>query len=155
MPYHLNAIQQLMQELGPQTSTVDAVVQHGEKTWAVQLDDDSIVLMEWGGEPERLVLSTDLGVPLEERRLDAYQLLLCYNLLWRESGGLKTALGGPEGSAMLLYEWSGEQATLMEMQTVLHNFSRVGAMWRSYIANGVGIEEVFPSLESQLLNARV
>jgi hypothetical protein len=150
MHYHLNAIQLLMQELGPQTLTVDAVVQHGEKTWAVQLNDESIVLMEWDGEPERLVLSTDLGVPVEERRLDVYQLLLCYNLLWRESGGLKTALGGPDGGAMLLYEWSGEQATLMEMQTVLDNFSRVGAMWRSYIANGIGIEEVFPSLGPQL-----
>jgi len=125
-------------------------VQHGEKTGAVQLEDESIVLVEWGGEPERLVLSIDLGEPPEERRLEVYQLLLCYNLLWRESGGLKTALGGPDGGAMLLYEWSGEQATLMEMQTVLANFNHVAGMWRSYIVSGAGIEEVFPSLGSQL-----
>jgi len=150
MHYHLSAIQMLMQELGPHTPIVDAVVQHGEKTWAVQFDDESIVLVEWDGEPERLIFSTDLGDAAEERRIEVYQLLLSYNLLWRESGGLKTALGGPDGGAMLLYEWRSEQATLMEMQTALDNFNRIAAMWRNYIANGAGMEEVFPSLGAQL-----
>ncbi len=134
MPAHRETIQLIMQEIGPQTTNIDAVVQHGEESWVIQLDDTSIVLMEYATGPERLVFSTELGMPLPQRRLEVCQLMLSYNFLWEENAGLTMALGGPEGSAMLLFEWSGTQPTLQDFQKELHRFSRVATAWRGYIA---------------------
>jgi hypothetical protein len=134
MPAYRETIQLIMQELGPQTPNIDAVVQHGEDSWAVQLDDTSIVLIEFATDPDRLVLSTELGTPLPERRLAVCQLMLAYNLLWEENAGLTMALGGPEGGAMLLCGWRHTEPELQNFQKELLRFSQVANAWRRYIA---------------------
>jgi len=146
MPGYRETIQLLMQELGPQTPTIDAVVQHEEGSWAMQFDDASIVLAECGEEPERLVLSTELGMPAPGRRLEACQLMLSYNLLWQENGGLTTALGGPRGGALLLGEWHSAEPGLAALQQRLEHFCRVAAAWRAYIAHDDSSEASFPAV---------
>lgn len=134
MPAHHETIQLIMREIGPQTSNIDAVVQHGEDSWAIQLDDTSIILMEYATDPERLVLSTELGMPLQQRRLEVCQLMLSYNLLREENAGLTMALGGPDGGAMLLFEWYSTQPALQDFQRELRRFSQVANAWRAYMA---------------------
>lgn len=136
MPSSLESVQALMKELGPQVNNVDAVVQNGDSTWAVQFDDGAVVFLEWDDQPSRLVLSAELGKIAEARQLEVLRLLLSYNLLWRDTGGVKTALGGPEGAAMLLYECSADSLTLAVLQTVLENFCNSAQIWRRYIEQG-------------------
>jgi hypothetical protein len=132
----LESIQALMKDLGPQTANIDAVVQNGDSTWAVQFDNDAVVFLEWDEQPPRLVLSSELGKIAESRQLEVLRLLLSYNLLWRDTGGVKTALGGPDGAAMLLYECSADSLTLGMLQTVLENFCNSAEIWRRYIEQG-------------------
>ncbi len=141
MPAYRETIHLLMQELGPQTDSIDAVIQHETDSWAVQFDDESIVLLEYAKDPDRLVFSTELGSPPPERRLEACQLLLSYNLLWQESGGLKTALGGPDGGALLLLDWMDAEPKLTDLQGRLEHFCRLAAAWRSYISNGTEVDQ--------------
>ena len=63
MPAYRDTVQLIMQEIGPQMPDIDAVVQHGEDSWALQLDDTSILFIEYANDPDRLVLSTELGSP--------------------------------------------------------------------------------------------
>lgn len=134
MPAYRDKIQLIMQEIGPQTPDIDAVVQHGENSWALQLDDMSILFIEYAADPDRLVFSTELGMPVPERRLEVCQLMLSYNLLWQENAGLTMALGGPEGGATLLCEWRNTEPELQKFQEELRRFSQVAQAWRSYIA---------------------
>lgn len=134
MPAYRDTVQLIMKEIGPQTPDIDAVVQHGEDSWALQLDDTSILFIEYATEPDRLVLSTELGMPIPERRLEVCQLMLSYNLLWEENAGLTMALGGPEGGATLLCEWRSTEPELQKFQEELRRFSQVAQAWRSYIA---------------------
>jgi hypothetical protein len=154
MPNSLESIQGLMTQLGPQTATIDAVVQNGDNTWAVQFDDGGIVFLEWDDQPSRLVLSAELGGVPEARQLEVLRLLLSYNLLWRDTGGVKTALGGPEGAAMLLYECHADALTLDVLQNVLDNFRSSAQIWRRYIEQGVPENGVpafsFPDLGNQV-----
>ena len=152
MPGHRETIQLLMQEIGPQTPAIDAVVQHDDGNWALQFEGGAIVLMEYGHEPERLVMSTELGEPAPERRLETCQLLLSYNLLWQETGGLKTALGGPEGGAMLLFEWFSAAPQLQELQQRLEHFCHIAAAWRNYIAHGADLDPALSAPVSGLSN---
>lgn len=134
MSAHRGTIQLIMQEIGPQAAMIDAVVQHGADSWAIQLNDGALVLLEYADNPERLVFSTDLGMPIPQRRLEVCQLMLSYNLLWEENTGLTMALGGPEGSAMLLFDWRSERPQLDALRQALDRFAQVAGAWRSYVA---------------------
>jgi hypothetical protein len=134
MPAYRDTVQLIMQEIGPQTPDIEAVVQHGEDSWALQLDDTSIIFIEYAADPDRLVLSTELGTPVPQRRLEVCQLMLSYNLLWEENAGLTMALGGPEGGATLLCEWRSMEPELPNFQQELRKISQVARAWRSYIA---------------------
>ena len=133
MATNLQRIQIMMEEIGPSIPEIEAVIQSEEKNWAIQFDDQSIVILEWTENPDRLVLTAMLGKPSESMQLSVYETLLCYNLLWKDTGGVKMALSGPDGEIILLYEFFIGNATLQEFQTVLMNFTSIAQVWSVYV----------------------
>jgi hypothetical protein len=133
MANHLERMQIMMEEIGPSMPEIEAVIQSEEKNWAIQFDDQSIVTLEWAEKPERVVLSSMLGVPSESMQLSVYETLLCYNLLWKDTGGVKMALSGPGGELVLLYELFVSDLSLNELQTVLSNFVSIAQVWSVYV----------------------
>jgi hypothetical protein len=128
------SIQLLMQEIGPATPEIDAVMQSEERSWAIQFDDETVVQVEWADEPSRLVLSSALGQVNPEMRLPVYETLLSYNLLWQDTGGVKAALAGPGGEVSLLYElFADTLLSLGDLRTVLLNFMQLTQLWTAYV----------------------
>ena len=130
----IEQIQQLMQELGPATPDIDAVVQTEEPSWAIQFADESILVIEPADEPPRLVISAELGTAPESGERKLYEALLSYNLLWRDNGGVKIGLAGPKGSLILSWELCLEGLTLMDLQAAITRFRKVAASWQQYVA---------------------
>lgn len=137
MSISLELIQMLMQELGPNTPEVDAILQTDDTTWAVQFDDDRAILIEWADDPRRLVLSAILGRASSATQIAVYETLLSYNLLWKETGGVRMALDGPEGDVMLIYDLYEDQLTESELRTVMVNFADLAALWTEYVTSEV------------------
>lgn len=133
MATNLERMQIMMEEIGPVMPSIEAVIQSEERNWAIQFDDQSIVMLEWADKPDRVVLTAMLGSPSESMQLSVYETLLCYNLLWKDTGGVKMALSGPGGELILLYELSGTELTLGELQTVLANFVSIAQVWSVYV----------------------
>jgi hypothetical protein len=133
MASHLERMQIMMEEIGPSMPEIEAVIQSEEKNWAIQFDDQSIITLEWAEKPERVVLTSMLGVPSESMQLSVYETLLCYNLLWKDTGGVKMALSGPGGELVLLYELFVSDLSLNELQTVLSNFVSIAQVWCVYV----------------------
>ncbi len=133
MASNLERIQIMMEEIGPEMPEIEAVIQSEEKNWAIQFEDQSIVMLEWTDRPDRIVLSAMLGTPAEKMQLSVYETLLCYNLLWKDTGGVKMALAGPGGELILLYELHTPDLALNELQTVLSNFSSIAQVWSVYV----------------------
>jgi hypothetical protein len=90
-------------------------------------------MLEWTEHPDRIVLSSMLGIPSETMQLSVYEALLCYNLLWKDTGGVKMALAGPGGDLMLLYELHVDQLMLNDLQIVISNFSSISHVWSVYV----------------------
>ncbi len=130
----IEQIQQLMQELGPVTPEIDAVVQTEEPSWAIQFADESIIVVEPADEPARLVMSAELGTAPESSERKLYEALLSYNLLWRDNGGVKIGLAGPKGSLILNWELCLEGLTLMDLQAAMARFQKVASSWQHYVA---------------------
>jgi hypothetical protein len=133
MATNLERMQIMMEEIGPAMSEIEAVIQSEEKNWAVQFEDQSIVMLEWAESPDRVVLTAMLGVPSEAMQLSVYETLLCYNLLWKDTGGVKMALSGPGGELVLLYELFASNLNRNELQTVLINFVSISQVWSVYV----------------------
>jgi len=133
MATNLERMQIMMEEIGPAMPEIEAVIQSEEKNWAIQFEDQSIVMLEWAENPDRVVLTAMLGVPSETMQLSVYETLLCYNLLWKDTGGVKMALSGPSGELVLLYELFASNLNRNELQTVLINFVSISQVWSVYV----------------------
>ena len=134
-------IHQLFEELGPASDDVAGVAQTGDNSWAVAYDDDTIVSFEFVAEQDKLVLSIDLGAAEESRRLAVYSALLSYNFLWRETGGVKMALGGDD--LYQLFELNAVGLTLTDLRNVLGNFVEKARAFRSFVAGETAAEVAF------------
>lgn len=135
MSNHLQSVQAIMQQLGPGTPEIDAIIQSEECSWAIQFADESVIVIDWADQPPRLVLSATLGRPAQEARLAVYQSLLSYNLLWKETGGIKAALAGPMGEVVLFAELYSDPLYETELRKSLLDFVRLSAVWREYVAS--------------------
>ncbi len=139
-------IQQLMQELGPVTPDIDAVVQTEEPSWAIQFSDESIIVIEAADEPPRLVMSSELGTAPETAERQLYEALLSYNLLWRENGGVKIGLAGPKGSLIITWELCLDGLTLLDLQSALVRFQKTAFSWQRYVAKADSEQPPLPGM---------
>ena len=133
MATNLERMQIMMEEIGPSLPEIEAVIQSEDKNWAIQFSDQAIVMLEWAEDPDRVVLTSLLGAPSESMQLSVYETLLCYNLLWKDTGGVKMALSGPGGDLVVIYELFAGDLTLGELQTVLTNFVSIAQIWTVYV----------------------
>lgn len=133
MATNLERMQIMIEEIGPSVPDIQAVIQSEDTNWAIQFNDQSIVMLEWVNSPDRVVLTSMLGVPSESMQLTVYETLLCYNLLWKDTGGVKMALSGPGGELVVIYELFAADLTLSELQTVLTNFVSIAQIWMVYV----------------------
>ena len=132
----IEKIQQLLQELGPNTPEIDAVVQTEDLSWAVQFSDETIIIVEPVEDPGRMMLSAELGSASDTLQLPIYETLLCYNLLWRETGGVKIGLAGPKGSLIISTEILIHGLLLGDFQQALMDFSNIARSWTKYVTDG-------------------
>lgn len=144
----VDKIQTLIQELGPITPDIDAVVQTEEPSWAIQYSDETIVIIEVAEEPERIVISSELGSPNDSLQLPVYETLLCYNLLWRETGGVKIGLAGPKGALILSCELCLEGLSLMDLQEGMTNFTMIVRTWAKYVTGESTTAPVLPGMNT-------
>ena len=142
----IERIQQLMQELGPATPDIDAVVQTEEPSWAIQFSDESIIIIEPVDEPPRLVMSAELGTAPEAAERQLYEALLSYNLLWRDNGGVKIGLAGPKGSLIINWELSLEGLTLLDLQSAIVRFLKAASSWQHYVAKADTEQSPLPGM---------
>lgn len=133
MSISLELAQMIVQELGPQTTEIDAVLQQDESNWVLMLEDESAIIIEWASNPSRLVLSANLGRPGEGSQLPVYETLLSYNLLWQDTGGVRMAIDGPQGEVMLIYDLFDDHLTVADLQTVVLNLASIAGIWRDYV----------------------
>ncbi len=144
----IEKIQKLMEELGPAHSDIDAIVQTEEPSWALQFSDETVVIIEPSEEPSRMILSTELGSATDSMELPIYETLLCYNFMWRETGGVKIGLAGPKGELIMSSELCLEDLILINLQEAIDNFVSIARSWRTYVTGNMQSAPALPNMES-------
>jgi len=129
----IEQIENLVKELGPAMSDIDAIVQTEDPSWAIQFSDETIIILEPADDPSRIVISTELGAAAEAQQRTVYETMLCYNLMWRDSGGVKIGLAGPQGALIISTDVYIQSLTLQELKQEIQRFLTIARSWAQYV----------------------
>jgi hypothetical protein len=138
-------IRETMLELGQLDESVLEILQISDDCFAVRYEDVDVEL-EFDATSGRILLSTEIATPEPEKRLEIYETLLNYSLLWQETGGVRMALAGHGGPAiqMVDLDTAGLQPNLL--RTVLANLVDRTIIWRAFFASDGEAEVPFDAL---------
>ena len=137
----IEQLQVLFQELGPATEGISEVYQDAAGQWGVVFHETTGIILEFDPEQQKLILTTELGAPPADRRLETYELLLISNYARSETGGISMALNGPQGEVTQMYELNTADLTLQTLQAVLVNFAAKSEFWKEAVAQGIPHEQ--------------
>lgn len=123
--------------------------------WLVDLDGESLFDLEYDAVQGRMVIAGGICDVPEAARPAVYQALLQYNYIWTETGGLRMALDGMPGQAVLMHELAVQGLGPQRLCEVLGNMARVQRAWRTLLGRMEGGEtaslEALPFDEDQAL----
>ena len=141
-------IQDLISQIGPVFPDIDAVIQTEDPSWAIQFVDELVVMIEQLEHPDRMVFSSEIGTVADDQELPVYEALLCYNLLWKDTGGVKIGLAGPKGILIVTTELLLDGLTLMTFQEALTNFTNISKSLGKYVIRDKKNPSSLPNVNS-------
>lgn len=126
----------LMAALGPHTETIDWIGFDGDAgAWSVRFTDDSVLLLEWFGEQECLVVHASLGTPPAHAMAAVHQAALAFNAAWRDNAGARIGLVDPCGELALLLDVPTQSLALEQLQRIVLGVKSLAADWARCVAN--------------------
>lgn len=123
----------LMAELGPVLEPEAIIFEPATMQWSIALDGGRTVDVAYDAAAEALVFALRLGAPPAEAADRAYELLLRFSFLWRETGGLYTALDG-DGAAVLMLRRSLEGLDATGLHILLQRLGANQTLWADLVA---------------------
>ena len=149
----IEQIEHLIKEIGPAMPEVDAIVQTEDPSWAIQFSDETIIILEPADDPSRVVISTELGAAVEAQQRRVYETMLCYNLMWRDSGGVKIGLAGPQGALIISTDVCIEGLMLQDLKQEIERFLQIARSWTQYVGKAdAGEAPPLPGMDSGSLH---
>lgn len=130
------ALGDMLTAIGNANDEIAAILEIEPGHWAVGYLDDMSVEVECQDGSNRLTLTCGLGIPLLSQIDRIRHTMLNYNLLWRESGGLRMGLSGAGDEAYLIGDVYLPDTSEASLDQVLFNMVRLGRTWSRFITEG-------------------
>ena len=143
----------LMGAVGPQDDAILAVVKTPDGAYAIRFEEID-VLVERDMDRDRIALSIELGVPRPANALSVYETLLSYNMLWRETGGVRMALTGKGGAVVQFVDLTGAEINAVGIATVASNLASLSNIWLAFLeSEGSDVNAPEPILPDTFIRA--
>jgi hypothetical protein len=136
------AVRALLAESGP-LGDFDLVTEFDDQTWGIVVGEVEVTA-ELDGTRSLLVLSGDAGRPAADRRAQICDALLQYNYAWRETGGTRMALDGPDGLIVQMLELPLAGLDARGLADAVATFAARLHTWREVIAAAPAEGGAFP-----------
>jgi len=128
------AIGDLMARVGPLLDLHQITAFPEDLSWALFFDESTRLDVDYDEARSRAVVEGVVGAVEEHARLRVHTMLLQYNYLWRQHGGVRAALEGAPGDLVLLLDLP-PNVDLPTLCGILQNFRNVVEEWRRAVAN--------------------
>ena len=140
-PHDLKAV---LCEAGPLSDSIQSIMQASSTAWSIGFEDGTMVLVEWIPGPPRVAMSASIGAPPPRRRATMHSVALSYNMLWRETDGVRIGQAGDEETMLLMQDVHVGSASTQELARALEHFARLAAWWGAYVETDEAFETVEP-----------
>ncbi len=101
--------------------------------WLLQFDEETAIDVEYSLDEDRLVLSSAVWEVSGDQRELIYELLLQFNYLWTETGGVRMALNGMPGQVTMLFDMPDPATGVTQLRQVLGNIAKLQKSWRQIL----------------------
>ena len=131
----LNVVEQLIdgvQQRVPQITAVDKV---GDARWVLTVDEDPVLEISYYDVHEKLTLATTIGQPSEENQAEVHAMLLAFNALSDETGGIVMATATPGGRVIQKLDVFVPNHGVSELSCVVENLLQNTCVWRDIVQN--------------------
>jgi hypothetical protein len=130
------AFQNLMAQVGPTLELARVTAYADDNACSLVFDDDAgrTIDAEWNASTESVVLTAEVTTVPTAARARAFEVLLQYNYLWSEHGGVRTALANASGDVVLLFDLPLAGLDLARLCEVLTNLNAIAASCRTVLA---------------------
>ena len=145
-------MEQLFAQIGPLMDRIEAIDQEDDDRWILALGEEQDMFVDFDQQASKLTFSIEVGQPPEELRLRAYEMLLAYNYLWEDSGGLRMALDSPEGSVVMAYDTFDLDMDVSALSALIDKLMEAAEGWRDVIAD---LKASGPSPESDAMGPAI
>jgi hypothetical protein len=129
------AVHELMLQVGPVLDLEQVTEFAEDHAWRLVFDAATAIDIEYDSYADRLVLTADVAPVELHAREKTFEAMLRYNYLWTEHGGVRAALDGAPGRAVLMIEMPASGLEMTRICAVLKNFSAVVEGWRGVLAS--------------------
>lgn len=143
-------IEILMQGIGPVLDPLAIDFLEEAQAWAVAMEEDLAVLIQFDERKNCLVLTTDLGLPPAGDRTALYEILMQLNYHWETTGGVRMAVDEAGGNVIQIYEISAENIDFSRLAGTLSTFSEMASAWRRVVQRPSSAESVSLATRSDL-----
>ena len=128
----LQVVGQLMQEIGPLIDRVMAIEWDEDSRWAIALSEETVLIVDYETEPERLVIWSEVTSIRDEGKVETLEGLLRFNALWQETGGTRMALNDQNG-VLLIYDLPLHDLHVSALAAAVENLADSCEMWRNLL----------------------
>lgn len=130
------ALNEMLSAIGAANDEIAAILQVEPGHWAVGYQDDTTVEVECQEGSNRLTLTCGLGVPKLAALEPISRTMLSYNLLWRETGGLRMGLSGPGDTAYLIGDVYLPDTSEASLDQAIFNMAQLARIWTRFVTEG-------------------
>ena len=130
------ALNEMLSAIGAANADIAAILEVEPGHWAIGYQDDMTVEDEFQDGGNRLTMTCGLGIPKLSEIDRIRNTMLNYNLMWRESGGLRMGLSGAGDEAYLIGDVYLPDTSEASLDQALFNMVQLGRIWSRFVTEG-------------------
>ncbi len=123
----------MMKEIGPLLQLQEVLQSTEEPSWSLQWEDGAVVTADYDEEEERVTLSSHVGTMPEQGAGELALLLLRYNALWQETGGVR--LGLEDCDIVQMFDFPAPGMDSPVLCHILTDFADKARIWNGLVEN--------------------
>ena len=130
----IEQLQQMLTELGS-LMDLSAVAEFEDGTgWGLVVDEETSLTIDYDAAGARLMLSVEIAEPSTGNLLKLYEMLLVYNGLWDQTGGLSMSLDAPGGTVMMSLALGTDGLNPNKLADIVSGFLEIRQGWIEILA---------------------
>lgn len=140
----VNKINLLLSELGPSLE-LNRIINHEDEFWTLVFDDEQEMDIQYLDGQEELLISSAMVIEEYDNEQKLFKLLLEYNFLYKDTGGVQFALN-PDNSDVVLQVSTHLNVDISHLANLVQQLKELAISWSHFILEKKRLQQPKPMI---------